>query len=135
MMVSSLRILREELNDLVDELLENIDRAGRSMGSFNENATEDLLRAARESREDGIERSGKRAANSLLYEAFPQAKKEEDKVAENLDQLEEALEEVENKLRNLGNSALRELAQRIQRDMENLPGMSDEEMKQEKLRK
>ena len=38
---------------------------------------------------------------------------------------------MENKLRNLGNSALRELAQRIQRDMENLPGMSDEEMKQE----
>ena len=122
---------QEEINDLVDELLENIDRAGRSMGSFNENATEDLLRAARESRENGIERSGKRAANSLLYEAFPQAKKEEDKVAENLDQLEEALDEVENKLRNLGNSALRELAQRIQRDMENLPGMSDEEMKQE----
>ena len=35
------------------------------------------------------------------------------------------------KARNLGNSALRELAQRIQRDMENLPGMSDEEMKRE----
>jgi hypothetical protein len=62
------------------------------MGGFNENATEDLLKEARESREGGIERSGKRAENSLLYEAFPQAKKEEDKVAENLEQLQEGLE-------------------------------------------
>ena len=34
-----------------------------------------------------------RAANSLLYEAFPQAKKEEDKVAENLEKLNEDLQE------------------------------------------
>ena len=45
------------------------------MGGFNENATEDLLRGARESRQNGLERSGKRAANSLLYEAFHKPKK------------------------------------------------------------
>ncbi len=122
---------QEQLNDLIEELLEDIDQTARSMGGFNENATEDLLKEARETREDGIERSGKRAENSLLYEAFPQAKKEEDKVAENLEQLREGLEGVENKLRNLGNGALQELAERLQRNLEELPGMSGEEMKKE----
>ena len=73
------------------ELLEKIDQAARALGDFNENATEDLLKGARDSREDGLERSGKRASNSLLYEAFPQAKREEDKVAGNLEKLEEEL--------------------------------------------
>ncbi len=122
---------QEQLNDLVEELLEDIDLTARAMGGFNENATEDLLKQAREPREDGIEKSGKRAENSLLYEAFPQAKREEDKVAENLEQLREGLEEVENKLRNLGNGALQELAERLQRNLEELPGMSGEEMKKE----
>ena len=74
-----------------------------------------------ESREGGIGRSGKLSENSLLYEAFPQAKKEEDKVAENLEDFEEGLEQVENKLRNLGNGALQELAERLQRNLEELP--------------
>lgn len=122
---------QEQINQLVEELLENIDQAARSMGGFNENATEDLLKEARESREGGIERSGKRAENSLLYEAFPQAKREEDKVAENLEQLQEGLEDVENKLRNLGNGALQELAQRLQKNLEELPGLGDEELREE----
>ena len=127
----NLKERQEQLNDLIEDLLEDIDQTARSMGGFNENATEDLLKEARESREGGIERSGKQAENSLLYEAFPQAKKEEDKVAENLEQLQEGLEGVENKLRNLGNGALQELAERLQRNLEELSGMSGEELKKE----
>ena len=125
-----LKETQEQLNQMIEELLEDIDQTARAMGGFNENATEDLLKEARESREGGIGRSGKRAENSLLYEAFPQAKKEEDKVAENLEDLEEGLEQVENKLRNLGNGALQELAERLQRKWE-LPGLGDEELREE----
>lgn len=126
-----LREKQEQLNELIEELLEEIDQTARAMGGFNENATEDLLKEARESREGGIERSGKRAENSLLYEAFPQAKKEEDKVAQNLEELEKGLEQVEKKLRNLGNGALQELAERLQKNLEQLPGLGDEELRQE----
>ena len=121
---------QEQLNELAQELLEKIDQTARSMGNFNENATEDLLRGARDSREGGIERAGKRAANSLLYEAFPQAKKEEDKVAENLEKLNDDLQGVADKLRNLGNAALRELVEKLQETQEGLPGMSGEELKE-----
>jgi hypothetical protein len=121
---------QEGLNGLAEELLEKIDQTARSMGGFNENATEDLLRGSRDSREKGLERSGKRAANSLLYEAFPQAKKEEDKVAENLEELSEDLQGVADKLRNLGNGALRELVEELQKTQEGLPGMSGEELKE-----
>ena len=126
-----LKETQEQLNQMIEELLEDIDQTARAMGGFNENATEDLLKEARESREGGIERSGKRAENSLLYEAFPQAKKEEDKVAENLEELENGLEQVENKLRNLGNGALQELAKRLQKNLEELPGLGDEELREE----
>jgi DNA repair exonuclease SbcCD ATPase subunit len=126
----NLKDQQENLNSLAQELLEEIDQTARSMGNFNENATEDLLRGARNSRENGLERSGKRAANSLLYEAFPQAKKEEDKVAENLEKLNEDLQGIADKLRNLGNGALRELVQELQKTQEEIPGMNGEEMKQ-----
>ena len=56
----NLKERQEQLNDLIEDLLEDIDQTARSMGGFNENATEDLLKEARESREGGIERSGKR---------------------------------------------------------------------------
>ncbi len=121
---------QEELNDLAKQLLEKIDQAARSMGNFNENATEDLLRGARDSREGGLERSGKRAANSLLYEAFPQAKKEEDNVAENLEKLSDDLQGVADKLRNLGNGALGELVEKLQNAQEEIPDMSGEELKE-----
>ena len=121
---------QEKLNDLAQELLEKIDQTARSMGSFNENATEDLLRGVRDSRDGGLERSGKRAANSLLYEAFPQAKKEEDKVAENLEELSDDLQGVADKLRNLGNAALRELVEKLQSAQEGIPNMSGQELKE-----
>jgi len=49
---------QEELNELAQELLDKIDQTARSMGNFNENATEDLLRGVRDSREGGNERAG-----------------------------------------------------------------------------
>ena len=39
----NLKDRQEGLNESVDDLLEQIDRTARSMGDFNENATEDLL--------------------------------------------------------------------------------------------
>ena len=119
------------INELADELLEKIDQSARSLGNFNENATEDLLRGARNSRDGGIERSGKRAENSLLYEAFPQAKKEQDKVADNLNKLSDDLQGVADKLRNLGNGALRELVEKLQEAQEDIPGMTGDELKEE----
>ena len=68
--------------------------------------------------------------NSLLYEAYPQAKKEEDKVAENLENLSDDLQSVADKLRNLGNKALQELVQKLQKAQEDIPGMSGEELKE-----
>lgn len=124
----SLKGEQGELNKEAKDLLEKIDQAARAMGDFNENATEDLLKGARDSREDGIERSGKRAENSLLYEAFPQAKREEDKVAENLEDLQQDLQGVADKLRNLGNSALRELVEQLQDAKQEIPGMGEGEL-------
>jgi DNA-binding ferritin-like protein len=118
----NLKDQQEGINELAQELLEKIDQTARSMGNFNENATEDLLRGARDSREKGLERSGKRAANSLLYEAFPQAKEEEDNVAQNLEELSDDLQGVADKLRNLGNGALRDLVEKLQDAQEEIPG-------------
>ena len=121
---------QDELNEQARDLLEKIDQAARSLGNFNENATEDLLKGARDSREDGLERSGKRAANSLLYEAFPQAKREEDKVAGNLEKLKEELKGVADKLRNLGNSALQDLVEQLRESQEEIPGMGESDLKE-----
>jgi hypothetical protein len=126
----SLKGEQNELNEKAKELLEAIDQAARAMGNFNENATEDLLKGVRDSREDGLERSGKRASNSLLYEAFPQAKSEEDKVAGNLENLQKELQGVADKLRNLGNSALRDLVEKLRETQEEIPGMGEGELKE-----
>jgi hypothetical protein len=121
---------QDQLNQSAGELLEQIDQMARSLGKFNENAMEDLLESARDSKDDGLERSGKRASNSLLYENFPSAEKEEGKVAENLEDLEESLEGVANKLRNLGNQELQELVENLLKAQDDLPGMGSEEMKE-----
>lgn len=126
----SLKNLQDELNEELKDLLEQMDQTARSLGNFNENAMEDLLESARESREGGLESSGKRASNSLLYEAFPQAKREEEKVERNLEDLQEDMEGVADKLRNLGNQALQELVENLMRMQQELPGMGEEEMRQ-----
>ena len=120
---------QDELNSAADELLKKINEIARSLGKFNENAMEDLLKGARESRENGLERSGKRASNSLLYENFPSAEREEGKVAENLESLENDMKDIANKLRNLGNEALKKLVEDLRKAQEELSGMSKQEMK------
>lgn len=121
---------QDQLNQEAMELLEKIGEMARALGRFNENAMEDLLKSARDSREDGLERSGKRASNSLLYENFPSAEREEGKVAENLENLEGDLGEVADKLRNLGNQALQELVEDLMRMEEDLAGMGAKEMRE-----
>ena len=111
--MEKLKDAQEELNSKSKELLEKINQMARSLGKFNENAMEDLLQSSRESKESGLERSGKRAANFLLYENFPMAEKEEGKVAENLEKLEGDLDGVADKLKNLGNQALRDLVENL----------------------
>ena len=125
-----LKNIQDELNDETNDLLDQLDQTARSLGKFNENAMEDLLKSARNSREGGIERSGKRASNSLLYEAFPKAQVEENKVKGNLENLSEETAGVAAKLKNLGNQALMELAEKLQGAQENLPEMGEKEMKQ-----
>ena len=70
-----LREEQESLNEGIEDLLEKIDRTGRSLGKFEERAMDDLLNLSRNVRAGEIEKSGKRASNSLLYDAFPQAQK------------------------------------------------------------
>tara|TARA_B100000579_G_scaffold398965_1_gene379577 strand:- start:335 stop:931 length:597 start_codon:yes stop_codon:yes gene_type:complete len=101
-----------------------------ALRDLNENATEDLFRSAREARGKGIEKSGKRASNALLYEAFPQAKREEDKVAGELEDVAEDLADVKRKLQNQGNAALGELAKKLRETQQQLPGMGDEQLKE-----
>ena len=66
----------------------------------------------------------------MLYEAFPKAQVEENKVKENLEYLSEETAGVAAKLKNLGNQALMELAEKLQEAQENLPEMGEKEMKQ-----
>ena len=121
---------QDKINQGADELLKQIDQMARSMGKFNENAMEDLLKSARETREKGLGRSGKRASNSLLYENFPSAEKEQGKMAENLEDLQESLDSVASKLRNLGNQQLQELVEDLLKAQDQLPGMGSEEMRE-----
>lgn len=121
---------QDQINQGAGELLKQIDQMARSMGKFNENAMEDLLKSARETREKGLERSGKRASNSLLYENFSSAEKEQGKMADNLEDLQESLDSVASKLRNLGNQQLQELVENLLKAQDQLPGMGSEEMKE-----
>ncbi len=121
---------QDDLNQAAQDFLNKLEQAGMALRDLNENATEDLFRSAREARENGIGKSGKRASNALLYEAFPQAKREEDKVAGELEDASEDLADVKRKLQNQGNAALRELAEKLREAQQRMPGMGDEEMRE-----
>ena len=126
----NLKKKQDEINEQAKDLLSKIEQAGLSLRDLNENATADLFGAAREAREGGVESSGKRASNALLYEAFPRAKKEEDKVARELEKTAEKLGDVKRKLANQGNLALRELIEDLKKTQAELPGKGDEEMQE-----
>ncbi|MDA0724272.1 MAG: hypothetical protein O3A82_07915 [Verrucomicrobia bacterium] len=121
---------QDGINEEAKDLLSKIEQAGMALRDLSENATEDLFRSAREARGKGIEKSGKRASNALLYEAFPQAKREEDKVAGELEDVAEDLADVKRKLQNQGNAALAELAKKLRETQQQLPGMGDEQLKE-----
>ena len=125
-----LREEQESLNEGIEDLLEKIDRTGRSLGKFEERAMDDLLNLSRNARAGEIEKSGKRASNSLLYDAFPQAQKEQGKVEEELNSLQSGLQKLEDKLRYGESSALGELAEQLQRMSQEGEGMGDEQFRQ-----
>ena len=125
--------LREEqdsLNEGLEDLLEEIDRTARSLGKFQDRATEELLKAARDAKEGGLEQAGKRASNSLLYDAFPQAQNEQGKVEDGLESLQGGLQKVEDQLRYGESSELGELAERLQRMSQEGAGMGEREFRQ-----
>jgi dsDNA-specific endonuclease/ATPase MutS2 len=66
----------------------------------------------------------------LLYENFSSAEKEQGKMADNLEDLQESLDSVASKLRNLGNQQLQELVENLLKAQDQLPGMGSEEMKE-----
>ena len=121
---------QDRLNQATKDLLSKMEKAGLALRELNENATEDLFGAADEAREDGIESSGKRASNALLYEAFPRAKKEEDKVARELGEAADKIGDVKRKLANQGNLALKELIEGLKKEQAELPGKGDQEMRE-----
>lgn len=124
-----LRQDQESLNQGVEQLLDQIDRTARTLGKFQERATEELLNAARDAKAGGLEKAGKRASNSLLYEAFPQASKEQGKVQQGLDDLQGGLQDLEDRLRYGDSAELGELAEHLQKMRQEGRGMGEEEFR------
>jgi len=125
--------LKEEqdaINQEINDLLEKIDQAARSLGKYQERATEDLLKSLAEAKEDGLEKSGRRASNSLLYEGFPQAGSEQEKVEDALGGLEEDLQGVEDKLRNENNPELANLSEHLEEMQERFGSLGEEELRE-----
>ncbi|MEL0099472.1 MAG: hypothetical protein VW907_07960, partial [Opitutae bacterium] len=77
----------------------------------------------------GLEKAGKRASNSLLYEAFPQASKEQGKVQQGLDDLQGGLQDLEDRLRYGDSAELGELAEHLQKMRQEGRGMGEEEFR------
>jgi len=125
-----LREEQESVNEGIEDLLENIERMGRSLGKFEERAMDDLLNLSRDARDGDIEKSAKRASNSLLYDAFPQALQEQGKVEDELGDLQDGLQKVEDRLRYGESSALGQLAERLQEMSREGKGMNEDQFRQ-----
>ena len=125
-----LRQDQESLNQGIEDLLDQIDQIARTLGKFQERAMEELLNAAREAKANGLEKAGKRSSNSLLYDAFPQASKEQGKVEQRLDDLQGGLQDVEDRLRYGESPQLGELAEHLQKMRQEGRGMGEEEFRQ-----
>ena len=121
---------QDQLNQSIEELMEDIDQAARGLGKYQERATEDLMQSLQEAKEGGMEKSGRRASNSLLYEGFSQAEKEQQKVEDGLGQLGDRLQAVEDKLRNENNPALANLADHLQRMQEQMGSSGSADLKE-----
>ena len=118
---------QDELNSAADELLKKINEIARSLGKFNENAMEDLLKEPES--EKMVWNAPVSGRQLLAYENFPSAEREEGKAAENLESLENDMKDIANKLRNIGNEALKKLVEDLRKAQEELSGMSKQEMK------
>ena len=114
----------------MEDLLNQIDQMARTLGKYQEQATEELLKAVRDAKEAGVEKSGSRASNSLLYDAFPQAQREQGKVENGLGSLGQSLQGVEDSLRYGESSALGELAEQLQRMRREAGGMGEAEFRE-----
>ena len=125
-----LRENQESINQGVEDLLQEIDRTARSLGKFQDQATEDLLKAAREARSNGVGKAGKRASNALLYDAFSKAQKEQGLVEDELGGLHGGLQKVEDQLRYGESAELGELAEKLQKLQQEGAGMGEEEFRQ-----
>jgi len=121
---------QDQLNHGIEELMEDIDQAARGLGKYKERATEDLMQSLQEAKEGGMEKSARRASNSLLYEGFSQAAKEQQKVEDGLGQLGDRLQAVEDKLRNENNPALANLADHLQRMEEQMGSSGSADLKE-----
>ena len=88
------------------------------------------MQSLQEAKEGGMEKSGRRASNSLLYEGFSQAGKEQQKVEDGLEQLGDRLQAVEDKLRNENNPALANLADHLQRMQEQMGSSGSADLKE-----
>ena len=82
---------------------------------MDERATEGMLEALRQAEEQDLEKSGRRASNSLLYDAFSSAMSEQGKVEEGLENLGNEMQKIEDRLRYGENSGLGELAEHLQK--------------------
>jgi len=125
-----LRQEQDSLNGGMEQLLDKIDQTARSLGKHNEEAMEQLLKSLREARENGMERSGKQASNALLYDAFPQASSQQEKIEKGLGELGDKLQGVEDKLLHGNSAELAELAEHLQSMRQETSGMGEEIFRQ-----
>jgi hypothetical protein len=125
-----LRDEQQSINGGVENLMQKIDRTARTLGKHREEALENLLKAMREARASEMERAGKQASNALLYDAFPQASKQQEQLEEGLSELGSQLQKVEDKLRHGDSAELAELAEHLEAMRRELAGMGEEQFRQ-----
>ena len=87
----SLKQRQDELNRTLSGLLGAMDQTGRDLDALEGDTGDELVKLGRQMRQEGIEGSGKRAGNALLYEAYARALREQNQVANGLDDMAEQL--------------------------------------------
>jgi len=125
-----LRQEQEGLNRKIDELLEKMEALAPALNGFEERALDELQKMSRDARGGNLEKSGKRASNSLLYDAFSQAQKEQGNVEQELGDLQKGLQKLEDQLRYGDSAGLIEAAKHLNKMNEQGQGMSEEQFRQ-----
>ena len=125
-----LRQEQESLNEGIEKLLEKMEALAPTLNNFEQRASEQLQKLSRDAKSGNIEKSGKRASNSLLYDAFDQAQKEQGKVEKELGDLGQGLQSLEDQLRYGDSAGLVDFAKRLKEMAEEGQGMGEEEFRQ-----